>query len=288
MIKTKQILKVVFYFFAGIALIYVCFAVYFGGFGAKKRENIFVYNQNSIAIIAHRGISNYYPEHSVASTEKAIELGFKAIEIDLRKTRDDVYVLLHDADLERLVGKKVSLDSVDFESIRMDQLIFNSVKTSNHLLAFRKFLELYKDSFVIYVDMKEVSFKDADEVVKIIQEHKAEKKCMLASASASFVFYVESNYPNIYTALEGFDSGKEWMYSFIPKDLEPDYFSGFLDKTNSKQVDWLKKKNLLDYRIVYGVDKKNYQEAKKMGLKNIMLDFDSTMLEDLRNDGLKP
>jgi len=51
--------------------------------------------------IAHRGASGYAPENTVASFEKAVELGFDFIELDVRLSKDGKLVVIHDADLSR-------------------------------------------------------------------------------------------------------------------------------------------------------------------------------------------
>ncbi|MCW3085382.1 MAG: hypothetical protein JWP12_2748 [Bacteroidetes bacterium] len=84
------------------------------------------------------------------------------------------------------------------------------------------------------------------------------------------------------TVLEGFNAGKEWMYYFIPKNLKPDFLSGFYSATNEAHVNWLKENDLLDSKIAYGVDLKNYKAVLKSGFKNILIDYDSLMEKDLQ------
>jgi glycerophosphoryl diester phosphodiesterase len=48
-------------------------------------------------IIAHRGKHDTVPENSAAAVVAALEIGAQAIEIDVRKTRDGVVVLHHNA-----------------------------------------------------------------------------------------------------------------------------------------------------------------------------------------------
>jgi glycerophosphoryl diester phosphodiesterase len=52
-------------------------------------------------IIAHRGASGYAPENTLASFERAIQLGAAFIETDLHLTRDAHFVAIHDGTLER-------------------------------------------------------------------------------------------------------------------------------------------------------------------------------------------
>ena len=55
----------------------------------------------SIMLEAHRGVSNEYPENTIASLRAAKKLGYAMIEVDTKFTSDDKCVLLHDYTLNR-------------------------------------------------------------------------------------------------------------------------------------------------------------------------------------------
>lgn len=57
-------------------------------------------------IIAHRGASAYAPENTLASFERAIEMGTDVIETDVHQTKDSVVVLMHDLSLDRTTNGK--------------------------------------------------------------------------------------------------------------------------------------------------------------------------------------
>ncbi len=80
-------------------------------------------SQNPI-IIAHRGASAYAPENTLASFEKAIEMGSLIIETDVHQTKDSVVVLMHDLSLDRTTnGKGLIKDifSYDFKQLSIKQ-----------------------------------------------------------------------------------------------------------------------------------------------------------------------
>jgi len=52
-------------------------------------------------LVAHRGASDYAPEHTAAAYKLAIEQGADYVEQDLAVTKDGVLICLHDASLER-------------------------------------------------------------------------------------------------------------------------------------------------------------------------------------------
>jgi glycerophosphoryl diester phosphodiesterase len=56
---------------------------------------------NSFKVIAHRGASGYAPENTLASFQKALELGANMLEMDVHLSRDGELVVIHDHTLER-------------------------------------------------------------------------------------------------------------------------------------------------------------------------------------------
>ena len=53
-------------------------------------------------LIAHRGFSRKYPENTLLSFKKALEYGAKAIELDIRITSDNEFVIIHDVATKRV------------------------------------------------------------------------------------------------------------------------------------------------------------------------------------------
>ena len=52
-------------------------------------------------VIAHRGFSAIAPENTLPAFQNAIDAGADMIEFDIRLTRDQQFVVIHDATLER-------------------------------------------------------------------------------------------------------------------------------------------------------------------------------------------
>ncbi len=51
--------------------------------------------------IAHRGYSSKYPENTLLAFEAAVEAGADMIELDVRLSRDETFVVIHDARVDR-------------------------------------------------------------------------------------------------------------------------------------------------------------------------------------------
>lgn len=57
--------------------------------------------ENGFVLIAHRGASFYEPENTMLSFQKAVDLGAKIIEFDVRKALDGHLVVMHDSKVNR-------------------------------------------------------------------------------------------------------------------------------------------------------------------------------------------
>jgi glycerophosphoryl diester phosphodiesterase len=67
--------------------------------------------------LAHRGASQYAPENTLAAFYKGLELGATGLETDLRRSRDGVIFLLHDAQLDRTTNGKGNPSNYDWKEL---------------------------------------------------------------------------------------------------------------------------------------------------------------------------
>ncbi len=69
-------------------------------------------------LVAHRGLSSEAPENTSKAFELAVKQGFYGIECDVRKTLDDQFVIMHDADLSRMCGKNLTIANMDLRQLK--------------------------------------------------------------------------------------------------------------------------------------------------------------------------
>jgi glycerophosphoryl diester phosphodiesterase len=80
-------------------------------FGALRQPG------DAAAIIGHRGDRSLAPENTMPALELAMdELAY--VETDVRLTRDDVPVLFHDTDLERVAGRDGRIEDLELADVR--------------------------------------------------------------------------------------------------------------------------------------------------------------------------
>ena len=69
-------------------------------------------------VIAHRGASGHCPENTLAAFKKALEMGAKAIELDVHQTLDHELVVCHDNDLRRTGKDRRALKNLHLEEAK--------------------------------------------------------------------------------------------------------------------------------------------------------------------------
>ena len=57
-------------------------------------------------LYGHRGAKGVAPENTLASFQACLDAGVTRCELDLRLSRDEQPIVIHDADLKRLAGQK--------------------------------------------------------------------------------------------------------------------------------------------------------------------------------------
>ncbi len=271
----KLLKRLLLFFLAALLGSAITLIIIGGGFGEKNNPDIF--NADSLLLFAHRGIINYYPENSMEGFDAAKAGGFKAVEIDIAKSKDDEFILFHDDSLNRLLGINKLPKDLTLQELKEFKILFNGQRTESKIVSLNEMLEKHKDDFIIYLDMKTATKKDAYQIAQTIERYNIYHSTIVADGSIFFIAYIEYFYPKINTVLEGFSGEKEWSYKFIPKKFKPDYLSGFTNKVDEAHVSWLKKNNLLKKRIVYGVNKENFNRTLDLGIKKMIIDYDSSM-----------
>ena len=261
---------------AGVTSLLALYAVLVlaGGGLSPRFDDTFAWQGDSALLFAHRGVDLSVPENSEASLAESLRLGFLAVEIDARKTKDGELVLFHDKTGRRLLGRNEPFNELTWDQVKGSKLHFQGKATTNNVPTLREVFQKFGQTLRFYLDMKNKGFKDADQIVALIDEFGLYDRTILASVDPLFITYVEHKYPKVNTALERFDFFQVWLYRLIPKRWKPDYLSGLARKVTPGHVEWLKQKQLLSKRIVYDVDAADYDRMLKFGITKAIVDYD--------------
>ena len=122
-----------------------------------------------IMICAHRGAHNDLPENSLASFRKAIELGIDIFELDIRATKDDSLVIMHDRTVDRTTDGHGEVASLTFEEIRRLHLKFDGKPTDEKVPTLEEALALAKGKILVDLDIKVAKFPEILAVVNRTQ-----------------------------------------------------------------------------------------------------------------------
>ena len=70
-------------------------------------------------LIGHRGVKDLEPENTLKSISKAFELGLECVEVDVKISKDQIPILLHDETLERTTTGFGQVSNFSFEEITL-------------------------------------------------------------------------------------------------------------------------------------------------------------------------
>ncbi|MCC7012190.1 MAG: glycerophosphodiester phosphodiesterase [Planctomycetes bacterium] len=116
-------------------------------------------------LIAHRGYARHYPENTLAAVEAALQVGARAVEIDVQLSRDRVPFLMHDRTLERMCGVPGSIGellAVEVEQLRAaESARFGERFAAEPVASLARFVELVArhDGVHAFVELKRASLE---------------------------------------------------------------------------------------------------------------------------------
>jgi len=166
--------------------------------------------------IAHRGFSGLYPENTMLSFKKAVELGVDAIELDVQLSKDGVLMIFHDEDLLRTTGEKGLLKDRTFNELReLDASgTFRGIYGKNLIPTLPEYLEWLSDADTLtFLELKNsmICYPQLEEkVADCIVQFRLQDKIILYSANHLSVKHFGDLAPNV-LLLFPFDN---WLYDY--------------------------------------------------------------------------
>ena len=254
------------------AIIIIIFYIDFN----KNKEVVNDFCATNKILFAHRGLPKF-AENSWESFKQSQSLGLNSIECDVQFTKDNKLIIFHDKNAERLLGIDQNIKDLIWTDIKSKAIIHNNEITEQYVLSLDELLRLSSDFQYLYLDFKTTNKTIADSLLVLMEKHQAYERVLIADANILFLAYIKYKTPQIKTVLEGFNKGKEWTYYLIPSSIKPDYFASFFSAVDDKHINFLNEYNLMDRKIVYGINKSNFQQAVDMGLRHMIIDFDSSL-----------
>lgn len=108
----------------------------------------------TVLVAAHRGAHLSVPENSLAAIDKAIEAGAHIVELDIRQTKDGVFVLMHDKTLDRTTTGTGEIKDKTYEELKQIRLTNHGEATTYHIPTLEEALLKAKDRILVDIDFK--------------------------------------------------------------------------------------------------------------------------------------
>jgi glycerophosphoryl diester phosphodiesterase len=168
--------------------------------------------------IAHRGFSGKYPENTLLSIRKAVELGADFIEIDAWLSLDHQVFVIHDNKLNRTTNGSGPITSKTADQIRE----YRIKKGGQKVPLLEEVFPLIKKGTGLNIEIK--NMWAAKSVAELIKKHKMQDKVMVSSGSILALQIIKNEMPLIKTAYIFYISNNpRWGYfaTFMAKLLAP-------------------------------------------------------------------
>jgi glycerophosphoryl diester phosphodiesterase len=122
--------------------------------------------------VGHRGARAYEIENTLESFQRAIELGVNAIELDVRKSKDEKLVIIHDDNLKKVFGKDIPVNQATLKELK--QFTDNKIPTIDEALQF-----IDKKVDKILVELKGSGYEK--KVLDVIKKEKLKDRVVIIS-----------------------------------------------------------------------------------------------------------
>ena len=124
--------------------------------------------------IGHRGARAYEPENTLRSFRKALEIGVDAVEFDVRKTKDNQLIVIHDPDVKRTTDGEGLVNELTLEEIKGF-----SAEKGEKIPTLQEALDFLDTKVKIVIELKETGYED--KVLAEVHEKGLEKNVVVVS-----------------------------------------------------------------------------------------------------------
>lgn len=134
---------------------------------ATLRHQLFDKKDTTVMIVSHRGDWHGTAENSLHSIQKAIEKGCAAVEVDVRKTKDDSLVLMADETVDRMTngtGRVADMTQAKIRALGLKE--YHGKPTPLHIPTLEETLRYCKGKILITVSNYKEYKQDIDALVK--------------------------------------------------------------------------------------------------------------------------
>ncbi len=138
-------------------------------------------------IIAHRGLSGFYPENTMLAFKKCLNLNIYGIELDVQKTKDNQLVVIHDEKVDRTFNGTGYIKDMTLNELQSLNSNFRDYENNKDckIPTLKEVLTLFKPTdFIINIELKnnKIKYKNLEEdVINLVKELKMERRVIISS-----------------------------------------------------------------------------------------------------------
>ncbi len=110
-------------------------------------------NSDHVFVVAHRGDWRHAPENSLRAIQNCIDMGVDMVELDVRQTKDGVFVLMHDDSIDRTTngtGKVYELTWAELSRYYLKDPL--QIVTKHKIPTLEEALQLTKGKILVNLD----------------------------------------------------------------------------------------------------------------------------------------
>ena len=221
-------------------------------------------------IIAHRGLSGFYPENTMLAFKKCLNLNIYGVELDVQKTKDNHIVVIHDEKVDRTFNGTGYVKNMTLSQLQSLNSNFKNYENNKDckIPTLKEVLILFKPTdFIVNIELKndKIKYKNLEEdVINLVKELNMEKQVIISSFRIRSLKKIKASCPEIrrsYLISEKFYNYrlKNLIFSNIIKNqstyLSPNYIitdRKFIKKCHRRDI------QVLSYTV------NNIQEYEKL------------------------
>ena len=143
----------------------------------KLAKEIYKPKSKYVLVVAHRGDWRNAPENSLQAYRNCIDMGVDMIEIDIHKTQDNQFIVMHDATVDRTTNGKGKIADMTLADIKKLYLKSgHGIKTRHRVPTLEEVLLLAKDKILVNIDKGDNYF---DEIYELLLKTGTEKQVVI-------------------------------------------------------------------------------------------------------------
>ena len=249
-------------------------------------------------IIAHQGSSLELPPNTIEAYQLAIDQGADIIELDIWRTKDGIWVVIHDGNLLRITGVNRHITKLTYDEIQLLDAGYNFSDSSGNYLYRNKgyripSLEEVFEKFnneKINIEIKGYSKTGLRNLADLIKKYKMDKKILVVSFSYKVIkeFRKITEY-KIATAASRSDIKRMIYFKRFPgyaynfNAFQLPYYSKKVKKYGMINKNWISKMQANELVVHFWTidDSKDIEEAIAIGANGIITNKPKTVYDIL-------